>query len=86
MSLRPPYHSIPPPLPSKWCITCDTHATLKQQQGHSPWLSRAQGAKAYPSQGPWLSCGFLAVHRAARRLLHQLIFLCGGSVFKWAFG
>ena len=69
--------SVPPSLPSTWCITCDTHANIRYPHGHGPWLSRARRQH------------HLATTMAAFPNLKRhsgLGFLCVGSIYKWAFG
>ena len=77
--------SVPPPLPSNWCITCDTYASVKQQQGHGPWLSRAyEATRTWPRA---LAEAWLCTQEdSGTPAVLQVIFVCGGSIFKWALG
>ena len=71
---------VPPPFPSKWCITCDTHANIKHRREHGPWLSRAHVVQDHSSH----SRSFSTSRHAHRPSLQ---FSCvAGQFDKWAFG
>ena len=67
-------YSVPPALPSKWCITCDTYANITQGTRTRP-LAEPCPSSHHPQ--PWL----LTIHKARRRFqLSSFLFFFGGSV------